>query len=93
MSTHSKNFGLIQLCLTVCLLGNFSRFFCCLLFLFFQDKNSQKKLRNTIKVSKKRVKVQIRPTKSLPDLGPNCLQKLSADNSSRLRVDRSSILI
>ena len=30
--------------------------------------------------------IQIRPGNVVPDLGPNCLQRLSADNKSRCRV-------
>ena len=69
--------------LTFCMLGNFSCFCCFLLiFLFFDfSKNS---LWNTISVS-----ISLDPDKDQcsigPDLGPNCLQWLSAENKSCLQ--------
>ena len=60
--------------------------FCCLLIVSksFFSENSYK---NTISVSN-----SLDPNQDLhsfgPDLGPNCLQRLSADGTSRQRVDR-----
>ena len=69
--------------LTLCMLGNFACFFVvCGLFLTssFLKKNHSE---NTIRVSK-----SLAPDKAQyfvsPGLGPNCLQRLSADDKSRL---------
>ena len=71
--------------LTLCLLGIFSHFLSSADFFqkFFFLKNS---FRNTIKVSN-----SLDPDQAghfvRPDLGPNCLQSLSADDTSRQRVN------
>ena len=73
--------------LILCLLGIFSFFlFCRLLFLPNQlfRKNS---FRNTIRVSNSLNPDQARQNVG-PDLGPNCLQSFSADDTSRLRVNK-----
>ena len=69
-------------CLTLCLLGNFD-FFCRLLIFFkiiFFKTN-----RNTIIVP-----ISSDPDQAVnivrPDLGPNCMQRFSADSTSRRRV-------
>ena len=59
-------------------------FICCLL-IFSKSTFPKKYFRNTISVSN-----SFDPERTLhsvgPDLGPNCLQRLSADGTSRLRV-------
>ena len=58
-----------------CILGNFSRFFCRLL-IFFKINFFKKSFQNAIGMSN-----------SLdPDLSPNCLPRLSADDTGRQRV-------
>ena len=80
--------GSAGLGLTRCMLGNFACFFfviCGFLFLnFFFQKNlsgifSKKSFRNTIRVSNSLDPDQARHFVG-PDLGPNCLQRLSADD-------------
>ena len=46
---------------------------CCCFFLFFSE----------ISVECQAVWIQIRPMPVGPDLGPNCLQRLSADDTSK----------
>ena len=67
--------------LNLCMLGNFSWFL--LTFSdFFQNQHFQKKsFRNTIRVSNNLDSDQDRHSVG-PDLGPNCLQRLSADDIS-----------
>ena len=62
--------------LVLYLLGFFPRFFCHLLIL----KKSENSLRNTIRVSNSLDPGQARRSVG-PDLGPNCLQRLSADDT------------
>ena len=67
---------------TLCLLGNFACIF--VVYFFFQNdlflKNS---FRTAIRLSN-----SLDPDQSVgPDLGPNCFQRLSADDTSRQRVD------
>ena len=71
-------------CLTLCLLGSFSCFLSSAFFLqnHFFSKNS---LRNTIRVSNSLDPDQARHFVG-PDLGQNCLQRLSADDTRRWRV-------
>ena len=69
---------------TNCLLGNFACF-------FFKVKFFEKKyFRNTIRVSHGLDPDQVRRFVG-PDLGPNCLQKLLTDNTSRYRVKRKYV--
>ena len=63
----------------LCLLGNFCMLFCRLLIF------SKNPFRNTIRVSNRLDPDQARHFVE-PDLGPNCLQRLSADGTSRQRV-------
>ena len=65
----------------------------CVIFLllsvdFFQDQLFENPFRNTIRVSN-----SLDPDQAQhfvrPDLGPNCLQRLSADDSSRQRHEKS----
>ena len=68
-------------CLTHCILGNFSSFFVSAD--FFQNKLFAKIL-SGIKSECQTVWTQIRPDDFVgPDLGPNRLQKLSADGTGR----------
>ena len=52
---------------------------------FFQNRLFQKKIRNTIRVSSSLDPDQARHF-VWPDLGPNCLQRLSAEDASKKRV-------
>ena len=67
--------------LTLCLLGN-SCF--CLLLTFFKINFLKKKFRNTIRVSNSLDSDQARRYVG-PDLGPICLQRLSADDKRKER--------
>ena len=53
---------------------------------FSKSTFSKKKIRNTIRVSNSLDPGQARHFVG-PDLGPNCLQRLSADDTSRYRVN------
>ena len=78
--------------LTLCLLGNFSDFFVvCCCFCFSKLTYSKNSFRNTIRVSNSLDPDQARHFVGT-DLGPNCLQMLSADNISRQRVKMSSTI-
>ena len=67
----------MNICMYLCMLGNFSCF-CCVSADFFQNLIFKKySLRNTIRVSNRLDPDQIRHFVS-PDLGPNCLLRLSA---------------
>ena len=74
--------------LTICMLGNLACFFVIcggffFFFFFFKLTFSKgKSFRNTIRVSNSLDPDQARRFVR-PDLGPNCLQRLSADNRSR----------
>ena len=68
--------------------GKFFILFCRLL-IFFKITYLKKIFMNTIKVSNSLDPDQARHFVR-PDLGPNCLQRLSADDTSRLRVNASS---
>ena len=74
-------------CLTLCMLGNFSRFFVICRF-FSKSTFLKNSLRNAITVSNSLDPDQDRHYVG-PDLGPNCLQWLSADDTSRQRVNRN----
>ena len=63
-----------------CMLGNFS-FFCCRLLTFYKLTFSKNSFRNTIRVSNRLDPDQDRHSVG-PDLGPNCLQTLSAGDKS-----------
>ena len=68
------HWGILDVVLTLCMLGNFSKHFCCLLIfskLFFEKKKS---FRNTIRVSNSLDPDQARHIVG-PDLYPNCLQR------------------
>ena len=71
--------------LTICKLGNFSCLNYCLLTIF-KINAFKKQVRNTISMI--RVSNSLDPDQDRrfvsPDLGPNCLQRLSADNKSPL---------
>ena len=47
---------------------------------------NNKKIRNTARVSNSLVQMRARQNFVGPDLGPKCLQRLSADDTSRRRV-------
>ena len=64
-------------CLTLCLLGNFSCLCCCLL-TFFKINFFKKIISGTLSECQT-VWIQFGP-----NLGPNCLQKISAEHKSRL---------
>ena len=64
--------------LTLCMMGNFSCFWICLLTFKKKSKNS---FGNTIRVSNGLDPDQDRHSVG-PDLGPNCLQRLSAVDKS-----------
>ena len=66
---------------TLCLLGNFSCFLPSADF-FFKSTFLKNSFRNTIRVSNSLDPDQV-PCFVGPDLGPNCLQRLSADDTSR----------
>ena len=66
---------------TLCMLGNFSCFFVVRV-LFLKLTFSKKSFRNTIMVSNSLDPDQARHFVG-PDLGPNCLQRLSAEDKSR----------
>ena len=78
-----KNVDISQL--TLCMLGNISCFLLSSDFFFSKSTLLKNSLMNTIIVSNSLDPDQARRY-VWPDLGPNCLQKLSADNTSRLRV-------
>ena len=71
--------------INLCLLGNFTCFFFCRLLIFSKTTFSKNSFRNAIRVSKSLDPDQARCFVG-PDLGPNCLQKLSADDTSRYSV-------
>ena len=73
--------------LNLCMLGNFACFFVVCRF-FFTLTISKKSFRNTIRVSKRLDPDQARSFVG-PDLGPNCLQRLSADDKSRHKLGKS----
>ena len=64
--------------LTLCILGNFMLF--CRLLFFFKFNFSKSSLQNTIRVSNTLDPVQARQNVG-PELDPNCLQRLSADET------------
>ena len=70
--------------LTHRLLGNFLGFFCGLL-IFLKINFLKNSFRNTIRVSKSSDPDQAQHFVG-PDLGSNCLQKFSADDTNRQRV-------
>ena len=63
--------------LALCLLGNFASFF--VAYCFFFTFNFFKILSNSLDSDQARHSIG-------PDLGPNCLQRLSADDTSRQSV-------
>ena len=73
--------------ITLCVLGNFLCI-CCRLLTFFKIKY----FRNTIRVSNGSDPDQDRHF-ACPDLGPNCLQRLSADdkNASSKKKDKFNL--
>ena len=66
---------------SLCMLGNFSR--CCRLLIFFKINFFKNLFWNTIRVSNNLDPDQDRKNVG-PDLGPNCLQRLSADEQRSL---------
>ena len=58
---------------------------------YFQNQLSPKIL-SGIPSECQTVWIQIRPDSVGPDLGPNCLQGFSADDTGRLRVNATSFL-
>ena len=66
--------------LKLCMPGNFSRFLSSAAF-FSKSIFSENSVRNTIRLSNSLDPDQDRYLVG-PDLGPNCLQRLSADNKS-----------
>ena len=77
--------------LTLCMLGKFSCF-CCLLTFFSKLTFSKTSFRNTIRVSNSSDPDQDRHSVG-PDLGPNCLQRLSTDDKSRLYQEKGSYIL
>ena len=81
MSIRTDTHSLPYTILTLCMLGIFSCFCCCLLTFFKIIFFSKKYLRNTISVSN-----SLDPDEAWhivrPHLGPNCLQRLSAKDKS-----------
>ena len=77
--------------LTLCMLGNFACFFVVsgfFFFFFFLNLLFLKKyFRNTNRVSNSLDPDQVQRF-VVPDLGPNCLQRLSADDKSPLSGER-----
>ena len=71
----------VVLTLTLCMPGNFACFFCRLQ-IFLKLTFSKKYFRNTIRVLNSLDADQAQHFAG-PDLGPNCLQRLSADDKSR----------
>ena len=69
--------------LTLCILGNFAFFLSSVV--FFKSTFSKNSFRNTIRVTDNLDADQARPIVGL-GLLPNCLQKLSADDTSSQRV-------
>ena len=71
--------------LTLCMLGNFACFFVVCLF-FSKLTFSKNSFRNTIRMSN-----SLDPDRARhfvgPDLGPNCLQRISTDDTSRQSVE------
>ena len=89
----SKNGYQMMDTLTFCMMGNFSCFFCRLL-TFFKITFSKTSFKNTIRVSNGLDPDQDRNFVG-PNLGTNCLQRLSADKkvaASKERV-KMSILV
>ena len=69
--------------LTLCLLGNFACSFA-ICYFFSKSAFSKNSSRNTIRVSNSLDPIRLDILSGLIfDLGPNCLQKLSADDISR----------
>ena len=66
--------------LTLCMLGNFKCFFVVCGFFFFPKLFKTKNL-SEIPSECQTVWIQIRPNIFWADLGPNCLQRLSADDN------------
>ena len=62
--------------------GKIFMLFCCQLIFFSKSTFSKNSFRNTIRVSNSLDPDQVRRF-VWPDLGPNCMQKLSADNKRR----------
>ena len=72
--------------LTLCMVSDFSGLFCRLLF-FSNSTFSKNSFSNTIRVSNGLDAVQTQRFVRFvgPDLGPNCLHRLSADDTSTCR--------
>ena len=77
--------------LTLCMLGNFS-YFCCHLLIFSKLTFSKKSFRNPFREPNGLDPDQDRHS-VISDLGPNCLQRLSAEDKSRARTELSLNLI
>ena len=73
-----------SLILTLCMLGNFSCLSCRLLIFFFKINVFQKFVQEHYQ-SVKQFGLQC----VSPDLGPNCLQRLSGDNKSGRKLRKS----
>ena len=73
--------NLPQILITLCMLGNCLRFYCRLTN-FYKINFCKISFRNTIRVSNGLDPDQDRRSVG-PDLGPNCLQNLSADDKNR----------
>ena len=74
--------------LTLCMLGNSACFLLSAVFYFSKLTFSKHSFGNTIRASNSLTPDQARHFVG-PDLGSNCLQKLSADDTGRLRVRES----
>ena len=76
--------------ITLSMLGNFACFFVICGFFFSKWAFSKNSFRNTIRVSTKSDLDQARCFVG-PDLGPNCLQRLSADDKSHRQRGKRSL--
>ena len=65
---------------TLCMLGNFACF--CRLLIFFSKSFISSKFSFKNNISVKQFVPRSGPTFSRPDLGPNCLQRLSSDDTN-----------
>ena len=70
-----------EICLTLCMLCNFAFFFLSSAEFFSKSSFWKNSFRNTIRVSNSLGPDQARQFVG-PNLGPNCLQRLSAENTS-----------
>ena len=72
-------------CCILCILGNFACFFYCFLFFFFQNELSEKFLQESHQSVKQFGSISACDFVG-PEMCQNCLQRLSADDTSRQKV-------